>query len=130
MVVAAVADGQERTLLSTDVVDGQPLRTTLDERLQQEAEDALDGVGPASALVALRPSTGEILAAASGAGSDGYNTATFGQYPPGSTMKVVTALALMRAGVQPSDRVPCTRDDRRRRQDLHELRRLPRHGHR
>ncbi len=110
MVVAAVADGQERTLHSTEVVDGQPLRTTLDERLQQEAEDALDGVGPASALVALRPSTGEILAAASGAGSDGYNTATFGQYPPGSTMKVVTALALMRAGVQPSDRVPCTRE--------------------
>jgi hypothetical protein len=31
------------------------------------------GVGPASAVVALRPSTGEILAAANGAGSDGYN---------------------------------------------------------
>jgi cell division protein FtsI/penicillin-binding protein 2 len=108
VVVTAGADDQERPLFTTDVVDGRPLRTTLDERLQQEAEDALDGVGPASALVALRPSTGEILAAASGAGSDGYNTSTFGQYPPGSTMKVVTALALMRAGVQPSDRVPCT----------------------
>ncbi|HYN57405.1 MAG TPA: penicillin-binding transpeptidase domain-containing protein, partial [Motilibacterales bacterium] len=108
IVVAAVADDQERRLFTTEVADGQPLRTTLDERLQKEAEEALDGVDPASAVVAVRPSTGEILAAASGAGSDGYNTSTFGQYPPGSTMKVVTALALMRAGVQPSDRVPCT----------------------
>ena len=110
VVVTAKAGDQERTLLTTAVADGQPLRTTLDERLQKAAEQALDSVGPASALVALRPSTGEILAAASGAGSDGYNTATFGQYPPGSTMKVVTALALMRAGVQPTDRVPCTRE--------------------
>jgi cell division protein FtsI/penicillin-binding protein 2 len=58
--------------------------------------------------VVVRPSTGEILAAASGPGSQGYNTATFGQYAPGSTMKVVTALALMRAGLAPADRVPCT----------------------
>ena len=108
VVVAAVAGDQERPLFTTAVVDGQPLRTTLDERLQREAEQALDGIGPASALVAVRPSTGEIVAAASGAGSEGYNTATFGQYAPGSTMKVVTALALMRAGVQPSDLVPCT----------------------
>ena len=110
VVVAAVADDQERTLFTSEVVDGQPLRTTLDEDLQKDAEKALDGVGPASALVALRPSTGEILAAANGAGSDGYNTATFGQYAPGSTMKVVTALALMRAGVKPTDLVPCTRE--------------------
>ena len=108
IVVTAVADDQERPLFTTAVVDGQPLRTTLDEDLQKEAEEALEGVGPASAVVALRPSTGEILAAASGEGSDGYNTSTFGQYPPGSTMKVVTALALMRAGVAPSDLVPCT----------------------
>ena len=91
VVVTAKADDQERTLFSTAVADGQPLRTTLDEDLQRAAEEALDGVGPASAVVALRPSTGEILAAASGAGSDGYNTATFGQYAPGSTMKVVSS---------------------------------------
>ncbi len=107
--VTAVQGDQERTLFTTGVVDGQPLRTTLDARLQEAAEESLDGVGPASAVVALRPSTGEILAAANGPGSDGYNTATFGQYAPGSTMKVVTALALMRAGVAPDDLVPCTR---------------------
>lgn len=108
VVVEAVGGGQERTLMTTDPVDGAPLRTTIDPHLQREAQAALDGVGPASAVVALRPSTGDILAAASGVGSRGYNTATIGQYAPGSTMKVVTALALMRAGVRPSDRVPCS----------------------
>ncbi len=108
VVVSATGGTDERELFSSDEVNGEPLRTTLVPRLQTEAEAALGGVKPASAVVALRPSTGDILAAASGVGSDGYNTATFGQYAPGSTMKVVTALALLRAGVKPTDRVPCT----------------------
>lgn len=106
--VSVVGAGEERTLFSTEPTDGTPLSTTLDARLQRAAESALEGVGPASAVVTLRPSTGELLAAANGPGSQGNNTATAGQYAPGSTMKVVTALALMRAGLQPSDRVPCT----------------------
>ena len=106
--VAAQNGDEERTLLTTPAIDGQSLRTTLDPGLQRAAEAQLDAVGPASAVVVLRPSTGDILAAASGPGSQGYSTATIGQYPPGSTMKVVTALALMRAGVQPSDLLPCT----------------------
>lgn len=108
VVVAARNGDERRPLLTTPAVDGQPLRTTLDPKLQRAAEAQLAEVGPASAVVVLRPSTGEILAAASGPGSKGYSTATVGQYPPGSTMKVVTALALMRAGVQPSDLLPCT----------------------
>ena len=108
VVVSATGGEDERELFSSDEANGEPLRTTLVPRLQTEAEAALVGVEPASALVALRPSTGDILAAASGAGSDGYNTATFGQYAPGSTLKVVTALALLRAGLKPTDRVPCT----------------------
>ncbi len=108
VVVAAKRGDEQRTLLTTVEVDGQPLRTTLDPGLQRAAEAQLDEIGPASAIVVLRPSTGEILAAASGPGSEGYSTATIGQYPPGSTTKVVTALALMRAGVQPADLLPCT----------------------
>jgi cell division protein FtsI/penicillin-binding protein 2 len=107
--VGAAEDASEdRELFSSDEVNGEPLRTTLDPRLQTLAEQSLAGIGPASAVVALRPSTGDLVAAASGSGSDGYNTATFAQYAPGSTMKVVTALALMRAGVTPADPVPCT----------------------
>ena len=75
--------------------------------LQRRPSRLLADVGPASALVAIRPSTGDVLAAASGPGSDGYNTATFGQYAPGSTFKVVTRLALLRAGLTPDDRCAC-----------------------
>lgn len=108
VLVEAVGADTRRTLFTAAAVDGEPLRTTIDEQLQSSAEAALEDVGPPSALVALRPSTGEILAVASGPGSDGYSTATIGRYPPGSTMKVATALALMRAGLQPTDRVRCS----------------------
>ncbi|HEY0773229.1 MAG TPA: penicillin-binding transpeptidase domain-containing protein, partial [Nocardioidaceae bacterium] len=53
------------------------------------------------------PSTGELLAVASGPGSAGYSTATVGQYAPGSTFKVVSSLALLRSGMSPQDTVSC-----------------------
>jgi cell division protein FtsI/penicillin-binding protein 2 len=87
---------------------GTPLKTTLDPKLQQIAEDTLADVKPASAIVALRPSTGAVLAAASGPGSNGYNTALLGQYAPGSTFKVVDSLAMLRNGLTPESKVECT----------------------
>jgi cell division protein FtsI/penicillin-binding protein 2 len=107
--VVAVDDrGVRRTLFTAAPTDGAPLRTTLDPQVQAVAQEVLSGVGPASALVAIQPSTGRILAAASGPGSKGYNTATYGRYAPGSTFKVVSSLALLRAGLSPSTPVPCT----------------------
>ncbi len=106
--VAAVdEEGERRTLFTAEPEAGTPLRTTLAVDTQDAAQEALSGVGPASALVAIRPSTGELVAVASGAGSRGYNTATFGQYAPGSTFKVVSSLALLRAGLTPGTTVPC-----------------------
>jgi cell division protein FtsI/penicillin-binding protein 2 len=102
------AQGKAQELFSADPVAGKPVRVTLVPRLQAEAERVLAGVGPASALVAIRPSTGAILAAASGPGSKGYNTATYGRYAPGSTFKVVSTLALLRAGLTPRTPVHCT----------------------
>ena len=106
------ADDQTRTVFEEDPVDGEPLATTLDLALQNRAERVLavpdpDDPGPATALVAIRPSTGAILAAASGAGADGLNVATYGQYAPGSTFKVVSSLALLRNGLDPDSTVPC-----------------------
>ena len=101
-------DGSKRELFRTESVDGAPLQLTLDLDLQTEAESLLAGVEPASALVALRPSSGEILAAANGPGNDGINLATFGQFAPGSTFKSVSTLALLRAGLTPDSVVPCT----------------------
>ena len=109
VVVQAVAEGSNasRVLLDVPPVAGEPLRTTLDPVLQQRAEDVLGGLQPASAIVALRPSTGEVLAAANGPGSGGLSTATVGQYAPGSTFKVVSALAYLRGGLTPDSAVGC-----------------------
>ncbi len=104
---AVGSDGKTRELFRVDPVDGKPLRLTMDERLQIAAEQALASVGPASALVAIKPSSGEILAAANGPGTNGLNVATYGQYAPGSTFKSVSSLALLRAGVSPGTTVPC-----------------------
>ncbi|MFE6967794.1 penicillin-binding transpeptidase domain-containing protein [Isoptericola sp. NPDC057653] len=98
----------KRELYRVDAVDGTPVRTTLDQDLQEHAEDVLDDVDPASAIVAIRPSDGAVLAAASGPGGEGWSTATLGQYPPGSTFKVVDALAMQRAGITPDTKVACT----------------------
>ncbi len=108
-VVEAVSEraGDERELYRSEPQDGRPLRTTLDIDLQRLAERVLADVRPASALVALRPSTGDLLAVASGPGSGGYSTATVGQYAPGSTFKVVSSLALLRSGLSLQDRVSC-----------------------
>jgi cell division protein FtsI/penicillin-binding protein 2 len=100
--------GEPRTLYEVEPTAGEDLHITLDSRLQQRADDLLAGVGPASAVVAVRPSTGAVLAAASGPGGKGYNTATFGRYAPGSTFKVVSALALLRSGLTPDSPVSCT----------------------
>jgi cell division protein FtsI/penicillin-binding protein 2 len=106
--VRETADGERtRELFRVAPQPGSPLRTTLDLDLQLRAEEILADVESASALVAIRPSDGHILAAASGPGSGGLNTATFGQYAPGSTFKIVTTLALLRAGMQPGEAVEC-----------------------
>ena len=111
-VQAVDATGAQRPLYSFPAVAGEPLRTTLDERLQLKAERILAGFGGvkppnATAVVALRPSTGDLLVAANGPGSQGVNIATFGQYAPGSTFKVVSALALLRSGLTPASTVSC-----------------------
>jgi cell division protein FtsI/penicillin-binding protein 2 len=104
---AVSADGHDRRLFAADPRPGHPLRTTLDRRLQQVAEDAVADLRPASAVVAIRPSDGDILAAASGPGGGGLNTATDSRYAPGSTFKVVSSLALLRAGLTPGSTVSC-----------------------
>ena len=108
VVNAVSSDDKERELFREEPVAGQPLKLTLDVDLQMAAERLLAGVGPASALVAMKPSTGDILVAANGPGNDGYNMATFGQLAPGSTFKSVSSLALLRDGLTPSSVVPCT----------------------
>jgi len=100
-------DPTERVVFSSDPVAGRDLGTTIDPGVQQTAEEVLADIqGPAS-IVALRPSTGAVLAVADGPGSQGYPTAVAGRYAPGSVFKVVSSLALLRAGLTPDSPVQC-----------------------
>ena len=94
-------------MFEAKAVGGKPLTTTLNPGLQLLAERTLAKTRPASALVAIRPSTGAVVAAANNAGTRGQSIATVGQAPPGSTFKVVSALALLRAGLDPDSPVSC-----------------------
>ncbi|WP_409484587.1 penicillin-binding transpeptidase domain-containing protein [Arsenicicoccus dermatophilus] len=108
MTVSLVRGGEARQLHTIAPVAGRDLATTLDVPAQTRAEALLAGVKPASAVVAIRPSTGDVLVAASGPGGQGQSTATLGTYAPGSTFKIVSTLALLRAGVTAATPTPCT----------------------
>ncbi len=95
------------TLLHHPARPGKPLRTTLDARVQAAADSALAGQSKPSALVALRVSTGDVLAVANGPDGGGYDLALTAEVPPGSTFKMVTTLALLEGGLTTDTPVPC-----------------------
>ena len=109
-------------------VQGKSLVTSIDIELQQAAEQAMEG--RTGAAVALDVRTGEVLVLVSKPDYDlnnfvprlshddakaiedsgGWlNRAIQGQYPPGSTFKIITAIAGLRAGtIEPGvSRVNC-----------------------
>ncbi len=88
-------------------VEGTPLTLTIDQRVQNAAENALAQTELPSALVAIEVSTGQILAAANGPGAAVNNFALNGQYPPGSIFKTITAYAAMEKGYGLQDPVDC-----------------------
>jgi hypothetical protein len=65
---------------------------SLDRAVQNAAQNAVDTTGKKAMIVAIKPSTGEILAVAqNGAANSEGPIATTGLYPPGSTFKIITA---------------------------------------
>jgi cell division protein FtsI/penicillin-binding protein 2 len=98
-----------KTLLERPGRRARPLRTTLDLPVQAAAEDALAPVKGNAALVAVQPSTGDILAVANRPADSTYDRALTGLYAPGSTFKVVTTTALLRAGLDVDRTVDCPR---------------------
>jgi cell division protein FtsI/penicillin-binding protein 2 len=96
------------TLFSADPVPGKPLKITLDQKIQEAADAALESAPKPAALVAIEVGTGKVLAVANGGpNANGYNRAFLGRYPPGSTFKVVSGLGLLGAGVTPSTKILC-----------------------
>lgn len=97
---------------------GAPFISSLDLELQKATESALESRSRAGAAIVLDVQTGEVLALASAPafdpneGIDGFsreyyklieenrmlwNRALIGRYPPGSTFKLITAVAAMRS---------------------------------
>jgi cell division protein FtsI/penicillin-binding protein 2 len=115
---APVASGSAPAPTSTDIpaptvlttvapINGTPLHSTLDENVENAADAALSTVTTQpSALVAVRVSTGQVIAVANGPYT-GYDTALLGQSPPGSAFKIVTTLGLLEGGFNVDTNVPC-----------------------
>jgi cell division protein FtsI/penicillin-binding protein 2 len=85
-----------------------PVHVTVDPGVQALAQQALAGApaGKLAAMVVIQPSTGNVLAAANRPAA-GYDRALQGRYPPGSTFKVVTSLALLTKGLELDDTITC-----------------------
>lgn len=98
----AAADAPKRTLLT--LVEGKAgqLETVLDADVQAAAEKAVAAHAEAS-VVAVQPSTGDILAVANHR-RDGFNAAMQGGRAPGSTLKIMTAAMLLEKGLVAADR--------------------------
>ena len=84
----------------------QPVRTTIDPAAQLAAEGALGDTDAPTAIVVV-DSAGNVRAVASRPLGE-FNRALGGEYPPGSTFKIVTTAALLGAGVTPDTPVDCT----------------------
>jgi cell division protein FtsI/penicillin-binding protein 2 len=105
-----IIDAKGKVLDTVGRGDGDPshfVKTTLDIRVQQAAERAYGST--TGGAVVLDPQTGDILAAVASSpfnpanyvgvsGIEPFNRALSGLYPPGSSMKVMTASTALELG--------------------------------
>jgi cell division protein FtsI/penicillin-binding protein 2 len=96
-----------REIAAVEPGPGEPLQTPLVPALQNAADAAVAGQQLPTHLVVVRPGSGEILAVSSNEAADPGN-ALRGQFPPGSSMKTISATALLSTGtLTPDTPVPC-----------------------
>ena len=104
-VTAQTAAGAQR-VGGQDATPVGDIAATLDIGMQRAAEGALAPLPTPAALVAIQPSTGNLLAVAQNAPADAQGPlALTGLYPPGSTFKTVTVSAALQAGQVSADTV-------------------------
>ncbi|OSZ57461.1 penicillin-binding protein [Streptomyces pharetrae CZA14] len=96
----------DTSLLTLAEGEAGRLQTTLSATAQAAAEKAVQRY-PESSVVAVKQSTGEVLAVANNR-ADGWNAAFLGQVAPGSTMKTLSAAMLIDTGLTSMDGpAPC-----------------------
>lgn len=107
-VSAATATGPER-VGGQDADAVGDISSTIDIGMQLAGEAALAPLTTPAVIVAMQPSTGNLLAIAQNAPADGQGPiALTGLYPPGSTFKTVTVSAALQNGqVTPDSIVAC-----------------------
>ena len=109
--IAAVdaGGGTVATLVEETPKPGTTAAVTLDRALQTAAEDAVEPIAQQAMLVAVQPSTGQLLAVAQNGAADAAGAlALTGRFPPGSTFKIVTALAgVEQSGLSADTPVAC-----------------------
>ena len=108
----AVVDGAGNTVATLEEhapQSGSTVALTLDRTVQSAAEDAVEPLPQQAMLVAIQPSTGNLLAVAQNGPADAAGAlALTGRFPPGSTFKIVTALAgVEQAGLRSDTPVAC-----------------------
>lgn len=107
-IIAETAAGAQR-VGGQDTKPVGDIASTLDIGMQLAGEAALAPLATPAAIVAIQPSTGDLLAVAQNAPADAQGPiALTGLYPPGSTFKTVTVSAALQAGhVTPDSVVGC-----------------------
>jgi penicillin-binding protein 1A len=105
-VVDKLGGGQEGARKAFE--GGLTVQTTLDSRLQEAAQDAVEAWlpyegGPRASLVALENDTGEVLAMVGGDdyATSPFNLATQGQRQPGSAFKPFVLAQALGSGISP-----------------------------
>jgi cell division protein FtsI/penicillin-binding protein 2 len=83
----------------------EPLRTTIDPAVQTAVEEALGDTTTPLAVVVV--DAGSNIRAVASRPLGEFNRALAGEYPPGSTFKIVTTSALLAGGVTPETTVEC-----------------------
>jgi cell division protein FtsI/penicillin-binding protein 2 len=99
-----LSDGTVATL---PPLAGTPVQTSIDPRIQADAERALAGLRKQAALVAVNAATGQVLASVTVPADGGFDLALDGAYPPGSSFKVITSTALIEHGLRPASPAAC-----------------------
>jgi Penicillin binding protein transpeptidase domain/Penicillin-binding Protein dimerisation domain/NTF2-like N-terminal transpeptidase domain len=110
-VTAETAAGTSAGTVATIAAQpGTPVRTSIDPRVQRDAEAALAGERKQAALVAVDAATGQVIAAVTEPAGTGFDIALQGGFPPGSSFKVITSTALIEHGLTPSSPASCPPD--------------------